>query len=101
MSKRTLLLIAVILAFSILLVGCAGTAGQEGPAGPAGPAGPEGPQGPPGAQPAQSSSNPVSPSPAKYVGDQVCAGCHPDIYRIYMKSGHPWSLSQVVGGESP
>ncbi len=101
MIKRNLLLIAVILVLSILLVACSSTAESEGPPGPAGPAGPEGPQGPTGAEPAPSSANPVGPSPAQYVGDQVCAGCHPDIYRTYMKSGHPWSLNPVVGGESP
>jgi hypothetical protein len=101
MSKRNMLLVAVILAISILLAACASAASTEGPPGPAGPAGPEGPQGPPGAAPAPSSSNPVSGSPAQYVGDQVCAGCHPDIYKIYMKSGHPWSLTPVVGGENP
>jgi hypothetical protein len=101
MSKRDMMLMAIVLAFSILLAACSSTAGPEGPPGPAGPAGPEGPQGPPGAQPAPSSSNPVSGTPAQYVGDQVCAGCHPDLYRTYMKSGHPWSLNPVVGGEAP
>ena len=101
MSKRNMLLMAVVIAFSIWLTACARTAGPPGPAGPAGPAGPEGPQGPPGAQPAPESANPVSPTPAEYVGDQVCAGCHPDIYTNYWKSGHPWALNPVVEEKAP
>jgi hypothetical protein len=45
--------------------------------------------------------NPASPSVAEYVGDRVCAGCHPDIYNNYMKSGHPWGLNLVVDGKPP
>ena len=101
MSKRNLLLIAVVIALTIGLAACARTSGSTGPAGPAGPAGPEGPQGPAGAQNSTGSVNPVSPTTTKYVGGQVCAGCHPDIYKNYIKSGHPWSLNRIVDGKPP
>jgi hypothetical protein len=35
---------------------------------------------------------------AEYVGDQVCAGCHQEIYDVYINSGHPWIMSKVVDG---
>jgi predicted CXXCH cytochrome family protein len=101
MTKRSMLLMAVFIALSIWLTACAGQAGPAGPVGPSGPAGPEGPQGPPSVQVASGSASPGSLPSAEYVGDQVCAGCHPDIYTNYKKSGHPWALNQVMDAKSP
>jgi hypothetical protein len=35
------------------------------------------------------------------VGDQICAGCHQDIYNTYIKTGHPWKLNPVIDGKPP
>lgn len=82
----------------ILLTACAGTQGPQGPVGPAGPAGPEGPAGPVGETGPAGESG---PSGAEYVGDQLCAGCHYDLAQIYLKSGHPWSLTPVTDEKAP
>jgi hypothetical protein len=77
------------------LVACAGPQGEIGPIGPAGPAGPEGPAGPVG-EPGPAGE--PGPTGAEYVGEQVCSGCHYDLYQTYIKSGHPWSLTPVTDG---
>lgn len=85
-----------------LLAACAGAEGAQGPVGPSGPAGPEGPQGPPGVTgPAGPAGQDAAANGATYIGDQTCAGCHKDLYDIYMKSGHPWNMSKVSTGEPP
>jgi hypothetical protein len=102
--KKKLLLIAAMLLVATLLVACAGPEGPDGPPGPAGPPGPEGPQGPTGEE------GPAGPPGkdaitqgfgADYVGSQVCAGCHPDISKVFMNSGHAWNLNPVVDGQPP
>jgi hypothetical protein len=99
MKFRNSLPIISILLMAVLLTACASESGKAGPAGPAGPPGPIGPQGPAGA-----SSEPGPPGPvaaSQYIGDQVCAGCHPDIYQMYSNSGHPWGLNKVAEGQAP
>jgi hypothetical protein len=98
MSRKLLLLIGALLALGMLLAGCAGEEGEMGPAGPQGPAGAEGPQGPAGPAGPQGESAALG---AAYVGDQTCAGCHAEIYDVYIKSGHPWIMSEVVEGAAP
>ncbi len=98
MTRKLVVYVGMLLLLAGLSAACAGTQGAQGPAGPAGPAGPEGPAGPPGA------TGPVGeagPSGSDYIGDQVCTGCHNEIAQTYMKSGHPWSLSQVKDGAAP
>lgn len=95
--KKIAVIIALLWA-ALLLTACAGPQGPQGPMGPAGPLGPEGPQGPPGDK---GDPGPVGPTGADYIGDQTCSGCHQDIYNIYMKSGHPWKLNQVVDDQPP
>jgi len=96
-----MLLIAIVMALALSLSACAGPNGPAGPAGPPGPPGPEGPQGPEGAQVAPAAVSPAIAAAPEYVGDQVCAGCHPDIYKNYIKSGHPWIMNKVVEGKPP
>lgn len=105
--KKKMILMLVLLLVAGLLVACAGAQGPAGPQGsqgvpgpqgPAGPAGPTGPTGPAGP------SGPVVDSAAtfrEYAGDQACAGCHQEIYDVYMMSGHPWKLNKVVDGQAP
>ena len=98
---KKLALLGALLVITILFSACAGVEGPAGSVGPAGPAGPEGPQGPAGeAGPPGPEGNP-GPSGAEFTGDQICAGCHPDIYDVYMKSGHPWKLNPVIDGQAP
>jgi hypothetical protein len=98
MLRKLLLISGVLLALGMLLAGCAGKEGEMGPAGPQGSAGPEGPQGPVGPAGPQGDAAALG---AEYVGDQTCAGCHPDYYDTYIKSGHPWIMSKVVEGAAP
>jgi hypothetical protein len=35
------------------------------------------------------------------VGDQVCSGCHSDIYTTYMSSCHPWNLNLIQNAAPP
>jgi len=104
MTHRSIVLVAALIALGALLGACAGPEGPPGLAGPAGPAGPEGPQGPPGkvgpAGPAGPAAEAGSAA-SEYVGSQICAGCHADIYEVYMKSGHAWKLNPVVNGQPP
>jgi predicted CXXCH cytochrome family protein len=99
---KKMLIFALLLVLAILLAACAGPQGEQGLAGPAGPPGPEGPQGPAGSSgPAGPAGKDAAAEGAKYVGDQICAGCHKDLYDTYMKSGHPWKLNKVVDGKAP
>jgi len=101
-TRRWIILIAILISIALFLAACAEPTGQVGPAGPAGPAGPEGPQGPPGkAGPAGPAGEAGGISVADYAGSQVCAGCHSDIYDVYIKSGHAWKLNPVVDGQPP
>ena len=92
--------IVTLVGCTLLLFGLAGCGGQQvaGPAGPVGPAGPEGPAGPIGET---GPAGPAGSSGAEYVGDQICGGCHADLYAEYMLSGHPWNLSPIVTGLAP
>ncbi len=97
---KILLLVSALLAIMAMLAACAGQPGPTGPEGPAGPPGPEGPQGPPGAEsPAGEAVAEVSV--AEYVGSATCSGCHAELYETFMKSGHPWKLNKIEGGQAP
>jgi len=96
--KKMFVIAAALLLACFFLAACAGPQGIQGQPGPAGPAGPEGPQGPEGKAGPQGEAG---PSGAGYVGDQVCGGCHKDIYDGYKKSGHPWILNPITGGNPP
>jgi len=87
-------ILVIFLLFSLILAGCSSQEGEAGPPGPAGPAGPEGPAGPIGETGPQGLPG---PSGAEYVGDQMCGGCHVELYAAYMQSGHPWNLTPVNG----
>lgn len=101
MLRKWLILSGVLLFIIALLTACSGPVGPEGPIGPAGPPGPEGPQGPIGEQGIKGDPGPPGPTGAVYVGSQTCSGCHPDIYDIYINSGHAWILNPVVDGSAP
>lgn len=101
MSQKLLFIIGAVLALTLLLAACAGPEGEQGPAGPQGQAGPEGPQGPAGAAGPAGEAAPAGSMAAAYAGDQVCAGCHKEIYDVYIKSGHPWIMNKVVDGTAP
>lgn len=101
MFRKWLLIIGILLSLGVMLTACAGPEGRTGPAGPQGPAGPEGPQGPVGPAGPAGEAAPAGSMAAAYVGDQVCAGCHTEIYDVYIKSGHPWIMSEVSDGEAP
>ncbi|MEW5869786.1 MAG: multiheme c-type cytochrome [Chloroflexota bacterium] len=98
--KRIIALVALLI-LALTLAACAGPAGPEGSIGPVGPAGPEGPQGPPGKAGETGPAGAPGPSGASYVGAQVCAGCHTEIYDTYSQSGHAWNFTPVVDGKPP
>ena len=94
--KIRMVLFAIGMFVLVLTVSaCGGQKEDEGIPGPAGPTGPEGPAGPIGETGPQGDPG---PSGAEYVGDQMCGGCHTDLYASYMQSGHPWNLTPVVNG---
>ena len=99
--RKLIVIGALLLLVAFLLAACAGPQGPEGQIGPAGPAGPEGPQGPPGRQGETGPAGEPGPTGADYVGDQICGGCHTDIYNSYIKSGHPWELNLITEGKAP
>ncbi|MCJ7659609.1 MAG: hypothetical protein MUO67_10710 [Anaerolineales bacterium] len=103
MHRKLIFTFAVLVFAAIILAACGGTEGPDGPPGPAGPPGPEGPQGPPGEigpLGPQGEQGEDFPGP-EFVGATICGGCHPDIYDIFIKSGHPWKLNRVVDGQPP
>ena len=100
MTKRVSILV-LLLGIAVILAACAAPATVQGPVGPAGPAGPEGPQGPAGLEGQPGPAGEPGPSGAEYAGDQVCAGCHQEIYATYVQSGHPWSLNAITDGQAP
>jgi predicted CXXCH cytochrome family protein len=94
MRRKKFLIIGGLLILFAMVAACSGPQGLVGPVGPAGVAGPEGPAGPVGEQ---GPAGEPGPTGAEYIGDQVCSGCHHEIAQIYMKSGHPWSLTAIAG----
>ncbi len=105
MQKKQIFALGILLIASLVLSACAGPQGPEGPPGPAGPAGPEGPQGPPGPEGPEGPEGPAgetgSAAGAEYVKSATCAGCHEEIYDVFMMSGHPYKLNPVVDGQPP
>jgi hypothetical protein len=103
MFRKYFLIIGTLLLAGVLLAACAGPQGESGSTGPAGPPGPEGPQGPtgpvgPAGPPGETAAGTAS---ADYVGSNTCGGCHPDLFKEFSQSGHPWILNQVEGGQPP
>lgn len=101
MARKWLYIIGTLLGIGLVITACAGPEGEVGPAGPQGLAGPEGPQGPAGVPGPAGKDAPQGAMAATYVGDQVCAGCHSEIYDVYIKSGHPWIMNKIVEGAAP
>ncbi|RME70235.1 MAG: hypothetical protein D6784_17025 [Chloroflexi bacterium] len=103
--KKLLVLLTLILVV-VLVAACAGEPGPQGPPGPPGPpgpqgpAGPQGPPGPPGAD-GRDGEDGLSYTPPDYVGSEACQECHEDIYKSFMKTGHPYKLNKVVDGKPP
>lgn len=93
----------LLLVASVLATACAreqapaGPQGPQGDSGPPGPAGADGEPGPPG-RPGQDGAD---FEPPVFVGAQVCANCHEDIYDIFSRSGHAHILNRIEGGEAP
>jgi len=101
MKKYSWLVVSVLILSAFFLAACAGPQGSSGLEGPAGPPGPEGPQGPLGGSGPAGPAGVPGPSGADYVGSQTCGGCHKDIYDTFMKTGHPWALNKIAGGQPP
>ena len=101
--KKILLAASALILLIIVLTACAGPQGVQGPVGPAGVPGPEGPQGPVGNEGPVGPAGPPGPGAngAEFVGSQVCAGCHKEIYDLHSKSGHAFALSKVADGQTP
>jgi hypothetical protein len=95
--KRLPLILAVLFTLT-MLTACVRIQGPAGPAGPSGPPGQAGNPGPPGAQGEAGLPGPVG---SQYVGDQMCGLCHPDIYKMYLKSGHTWTFNKIAGNRGP
>ncbi len=88
---------------SLAIVGCAGEQGPEGPPGAEGPQGPPGPAGRDGVAgaPGPAGADGLSFTPPVFVGSETCSECHGEIYDVFIKSGHPYKLTQVVDGQPP
>lgn len=43
----------------------------------------------------------AAPAAPAYVGTDSCQECHEDIYKTFMKSGHPYKLNKVIDGQPP
>jgi len=69
-TKKTLVLIDILIATAVLMTACAGAQGEPGPAGPAGPEGPAGPAG---------------PAAVMNAADLTCTECHNDTALISSK----------------
>ena len=100
---RKFLIVVLVTLVLLALAGCAGEQGEQGPAGPAGPQGLPGPAGTDGAQgaPGPAGVDGLSYEPPEFVGSDTCAECHADTFDIFMGSGHPYKLTQVVDGQPP
>lgn len=96
----------VFVALGILVFVLAGCVGRPGPPGLPGPTGPQGLPGPAGPAGQDGLSGPagqdgLSFQPPTFVGSEVCAECHQEIYDKFVNSGHNWKLNRVVDGQPP
>ncbi len=100
---RKIWTLALVIMLAIAAVGCAAEPGPEGPAGPEGSQGPPGPAGAPGVPgaPGPAGADGLSYVPPTFVGSEACAECHEELYDVFMQSGHPWKLTEVVDGQPP
>jgi hypothetical protein len=104
MKKVTAVIILMIMAAALVITSCSGqTVSSVGPSGPqgsqglpgaVGPVGPSGPAGLPG-------QDGLSYAPPAFVGSEVCAECHQEIYDKFVLSGHNYKLNAVVDGRPP
>lgn len=102
MPRRSWILYLVIVT-AFAAAGCTGGVGEQGPPGP------EGPQGLPGSAGLQGPPGPSGPAGQDglsfeyptFIGSEVCAECHQELYDTFMLSGHPWKLNPVVNGQPP
>lgn len=103
MRRNTLLAILALVAAALFLSACIEQPGPIGPAGPQGEQGPPGPTGPVGnsGAPGVAGQDGASYVPPTFIGSEACAECHQDLYDVFMQSGHPWILNEVVDGEPP
>lgn len=90
----------------IVVIAVAGCAAEQGPPGPPGPEGPRGVPGPPGPQGERGLPGPpgvdgLSYEPPTFIGSEACAQCHQELFDVFMQSGHPWILTEVVDGQPP
>jgi len=109
MTKKLIVCVSLLVLTAMLFTACAGAevpqgatgpAGPSGPIGPQGPLGPEGPAGPPGPE-GPAGEGAVMAVGAEYVKAETCSACHQEIYDVFMMSGHPYKLNQVVDGAPP
>jgi hypothetical protein len=92
--RRIVVLVGVV-TLSMVLAACVGPEGPPGPEGPAGPPGPRGAAGPP------ASAEGGIAAGAEYVGSEVCAECHGDVYENFSATGHASIMRAVTDGEAP
>lgn len=112
MSKKILLLIAMIVAGALFLAACAGPAGPQGLQGPQGPAGVAGPEGPAGVSLTVTQTNTLD-NAAKLAGiqfpalDEVRRGCPACHFLVDKEKGNytlPFEAherAEARGGEHP
>lgn len=101
--KQWIAAFTLVIVACLVATGCAAQPGPQGPAGPQGAQGLPGPQGPQGeaGSPGAAGVDGVSYQAPSFVGSETCAECHQELYDTFIKSGHPWKLTQVVDGEPP
>src|SRR6186997_2740506 len=85
-TKKMLVLLALLVAVTVIFTACAGPQGEPGPAGPAGPEGPAGPAGP------------TAESASVAATDLTCTQCHHDTSLV---SGKEVAWAASVHGSGP
>lgn len=104
--RKTVLVLILVVALSLLAACAAGSSGPVGPEGPSGPQGAPGQAGPPGPIGPAGSAGPagatgISYHAPGYVGSDACQECHADLYGTYMQTGHAFGLTPVMEGLAP